>query len=189
MAYTIRAAQPEDIPKLGAIERSAGQLFKTVGLDAVADDEPMPSEVLSSYLGAGNLWVTTVGDEVVGFLAVFPLTKTGATRSSDERFLHIAELSVHASHQRKGIAKGLLNHLDGVARQSSRRIAGLSLTTYRDLAFNGPFYATSGFEEIEKNEIESVVGMRGRELWEEEQAKIVARERRCWMVKWIRRRE
>ena len=63
------------------------------------------------------------------------------------------------------------------------------MTTYRDLVFNGPFYARFGFEEIEIGEIEQVVGVRGKELWEEEQAKIVARERRCWMVKWIERRE
>ena len=186
-AYTIRLAHHTDVPNLAAIERSAGQLFKTVGLDAVADDDPMPAEVLSSYLDAGNLWVAALDsdfNEVIAFLAVFPITKTGPTRSFDRTFLHIAELSVHADHQRKGIAKALLRHLDEVAKnKEGAKVVGLSLTTYRDVAFNGPFYARSGFVEIRVDEIENVVGRRGRELWEEEQGKIVAKERRCWMVK------
>ena len=75
------------------------------------------------------------------FLAVFLITKAGATRSSDVKFLHIAELSVHTDHQRKGLAKGLMRHLDEVARKPGMKIRGLSLTTYRDLAFNGRFYS------------------------------------------------
>ena len=45
--------------------------------------------------------------------------------------------------------------------------------------------ANFGFVEIGAGEIERTVGSRGRELWDEEQEKIAARERRCWMVKWL----
>lgn len=161
--YTIRPGRPEDIPFLDGIERSAGQLFRTVGLDSVADDEPMPPEVLMSYLEAENLWVATVsspntekqeagresktdvegeGEEVVAFLAAFPITITASPPQSQPRstskitptristspqppnnprktLLHIAELSVHASHHRRGLGRRLLTHFEACATSTS----------------------------------------------------------------------
>ena len=271
--YIIRLAKPCDVPLLAEIERSAGQLFRTVGLDSVADDEPMPAEVLVSYLEVGNLWVAVAknrgeivregkeeegeyeerGDEevmevgmgkgevVVGFLAAFAIGVTGTScaesggteqkgvddvkegREKGRRqhdgvemrkvLMHIAELSVHAAHHRRGLGKTLMQYFeDAVTERSSdaaalsgeaftmaatgnantrlssregQEVLGLSLTTYKDVEFNGPFYARFGFEEIPPAEIEKVVGKRGKELWDEEQGKIAMPERRCWMVKWL----
>ncbi len=246
--YTIRTAGPTDIPLLADIERSAGQIFRTVGLDAVADDDPMPPEVLSSYLEAGNLWVavadnrnstdegrgddgdgqrTRVGAmELVGFLAAFAITVTGSaegkgvdsrdglddngegekergSQDGTERrkvLMHIAELSVHASHHRRGLGKRLMRSFEeavisrssgdtngnNLLGQRKSNVLGLSLTTYKDIAFNGPFYSKLGFEHVPPSRIKDVVGKRGRELWDEEQGKITMPERRCWMVKWLR---
>ena len=259
-SYTLRPAIPSDIPFLAAIERSAGQLFRTVGLDSVADDPPMPVEVLEGYLFQGNLWVaciddttvrngvgkeesTTVGkgEVVVGFLAAFPLTATGngasVNNGNEQRrrgedgpeqgnpgkkqrrpeqnneqqnlstqLIHIAELSIHASHHRRGLGTRLLKYFENDIRTRIKihnttsikspspdahitsqdpRITALSLTTYAPLAFNGRFYRAQGFVDVEPEKILEVVGRRGRELWEEEQRKIVRPEWRCWMVKWL----
>ena len=225
--YSIRTANEAEVPFLADIERSAGQLFRTVGLDSVADDEPMPPEVLSSYLEAGNLWVavasksaTRSGEgeedgEVVAFLGAFSIIVTGSSTASslhppqhptdhqkqsqrEERegserqqiLMHIAELSVHASHHRRGVGKRLLQHFEDTITSRSRtsthrRTLGLSLTTYIDLPFNGPFYARFGFEEVPGEKIGEVVGTRGMELWKEEQGRVAMPERRCWMVKWL----
>jgi ribosomal protein S18 acetylase RimI-like enzyme len=151
--YRIRHGRAADVALLGDIERSAGQVFRTVGLDAVADDEPMPPEVLRRYMEMGLLLVAVAvrsivgsdnGDEgqerseqavcgegtnsedvigkeqdrVVGFLACFPIIRQDAGRATEDpaaggpkssyAHLHIAELSVHASHQRRGLGKRLL---------------------------------------------------------------------------------
>ena len=234
-AYRIRKATHADVPLLGDIERSAGQVFRAVGLDAVADDEPMPAEVLASYLDAGHLWVATtasgtstgvdsgttvkhaVDDTIVGFLACFPIikhpTSSNATQHDAEKtplaHLHIAELSVHAAHQKRGLGKRLMDamtrevtpspYVPIPSRSASEsesasasnptdqtqkaRIRGFSLTTYRHLPFNAPFYRRLGFVEVAPTEIAGVVGQRGRELWEQEQAGIMMPERRCWMVR------
>ena len=126
--------------------------------------------------------------------------------------LHIAELSVHADHQRKGLATKLIeqmaNHAQQLARSqgqeekpdqqqegavaASAGVAlsrtypvGLSLTTYKDIPFNGPFYAKLGFEVVQSRDIEQVVGKRARELWDEEQARVAWRQGRVWMVRWL----
>jgi GNAT superfamily N-acetyltransferase len=236
--YHIRLGKETDIPHLADIERSAGRLFRTVGLDAVADDEPMPAEVLRVYLGEGNLWVAVHSSpslhnegqtkpeqeptnrqieaeegkdrgnpkdgEVVAFLAVFPLTVTGSilpptpdtlssppshsTRSKSGNgtltLLHIAEVSVHASHHRRGLGKRLMRHLEDVER-SRGQVSALSLTTYTHLAFNGPFYEALGYTQLPSALIEEQLGARAKELWDEEQGAIMRPEMRGWYLKWL----
>lgn len=219
--YFIRHGTAIDIPQLAAVERSAGQVFRTVGLDAVADDEPMPAEVLTRYMEEGHLWVavstpssvpaqsvsesTIEGDgEVVGFLACFPIVHPNPQAQSPPSqaelqdnlagsyYLHIAELSVHSDHQRQGLGKRLLDAMFAETSDTNRmpmggmrgyQFHGYSLTTYRHLSFNAPFYARRGFRELPVSGIEPCVGRRGKELWDEEQGKIVMPEMRCWMVR------
>lgn len=208
--YDIRRATEADIPLLGDIERSAGEVFRQVGLDAVADDEPMPEEVLRGYANAGQVWVAVAsGGAVVGFLACFPIAQQDSSQAragvegvpQTDAFLHIAELSVHGAHQKRGLGRRLLDTMFAeVAAQPSvmatgftgderwKRgarvvVRGFSLTTYRHLAFNKPFYERMGFREVAAGEIEGLVGRRGRELWEEEQAGILRPEMRCWMMR------
>ncbi|MFL5183968.1 MAG: GNAT family N-acetyltransferase, partial [Microvirga sp.] len=79
-------------------------------------------------------------DEPVGFLAAHEL---------DGHF-YIAEVSVGASHQRRGIGARLV----GTAIEHGRRLefGAITLMTYRDLSWNGPFYAQLGFAEIAADE-------------------------------------
>jgi ribosomal protein S18 acetylase RimI-like enzyme len=276
--YTIRKAKLADIPQFGPVERSAGEVFRTVGLDALADDEPIPQEVLRTYAEGGWVWVAVradageeedgsrgarkeketdgKGEEVVGFLACFPIVHyqerhtrpTGKASRNEEvdedqgmAHFHIAELSVHTAHQKRGLGRRLLaamfdeikacpdvlapgladaeneiGEVEGDAqgeavktqlerpmedvseetgetdtatslkRRRGRRkvpVRGYSLTTYRHLSFNRRFYESVGFRELEAERIEEVVGKRGRELWDEEQAAILRKEMRCWMIR------
>src|SRR5690349_8915654 len=53
----IRAAHVGDEPRLREIERLAGAQFRSVGLDAVADDEPASVAELRAYAEDGRSWV------------------------------------------------------------------------------------------------------------------------------------
>jgi GNAT superfamily N-acetyltransferase len=53
----IRDARFGDLPALREIERAAGALFREIGMPEIADDEPLPIEVLSGYVTAGRAWV------------------------------------------------------------------------------------------------------------------------------------
>jgi GNAT superfamily N-acetyltransferase len=77
----VRAGRGEDGPALREIERRAGERFRSVGLDAVADDEPTSVDELAEYAallpdhqGAGvgralvdraRAWATETGRSVV----------------------------------------------------------------------------------------------------------------------------
>jgi GNAT superfamily N-acetyltransferase len=133
----IRAACPEDIPKLAPIERSASSVFREANLAWVAEGETLPPAALAVFCRDGSLWVAvTDDDEPVGFLAAHEL---------DEAFF-IAEVSVALSHQRRGIGAHLISTTIEYARAAGFRV--VTLTTYRDLAWNGPFYIKLGFSEI-----------------------------------------
>jgi len=44
----IRPARVADVPALREIERAAGETFREIGLDVVADEEPPPAAVLAA---------------------------------------------------------------------------------------------------------------------------------------------
>ena len=138
--HAIRRARPRELPKLSAIERSAGELFREVGLAEVADAEPTAVEVLESALNRRRLWVADCAGEPVGFAL--------ATEVDGER--HLLELSVRPDHARMGLGSWLLE----VVRDEARRLGhrALTLTTYRDVAWNGPFYRRLGFVPVARED-------------------------------------
>jgi len=79
--------------------RAAGQAFREFGLDRVAEDEPLPIEVLSGYAAEGRAWVA-VGprDFPVGYILVDVVD--GAA--------HVEQVSVLADHQGRGVGRTLM---------------------------------------------------------------------------------
>jgi len=59
--------------------------------------------------------------------------------------LHIDELDVQQSHQGRGLGRKLLTTAADWAR--AHGLARLSLTTFRSIPWNAPFYASFGFRE------------------------------------------
>jgi GNAT superfamily N-acetyltransferase len=138
---SIRLARPNDLDALASIERSAASLFREVGLGWLADGGTMDPAVLSMLCEHGTLWVAVDnGDKPVGFLAGQEL----------DGYFHIAEVSVAPSHQRQGIGAKLVGA--AVEHARSAGFEAITLTTYRDLAWNGPFYARLGFVEVNSAE-------------------------------------
>ncbi len=133
----IRSATLADIPALQAIERRANQVFLQVGYDFVADG-PVRDEAehhLSQSSGAALVAVT--GGGPVGFALALPLDAEA----------HLLEIDVDPPHQRQGIARRLIETVEAWAR--SNKLAALTLTTYRDVAWNGPYYEKLGFERFD----------------------------------------
>jgi GNAT superfamily N-acetyltransferase len=63
-----------------------------------------------------------------------------------EGFAHLAQLSVHPDVMRRGIGSALVR--SAMSEAWHLGFGELSLTTYRDLPWNGPFYAGLGFAEV-----------------------------------------
>jgi len=72
-----------------------------------------------------------------------------AARVAADR-LHIDELDVQDGEHGKGLGKRLLRHALAFARANG--LARLSLTTFRNIPWNAPYYARFGFREWDRAE-------------------------------------
>lgn len=70
-------------------------------------------------------------------------------RQSDA--FHIWELSVDLAHQRKGMARALVEYALGFA--TSAGLGHVTLTTFRDVPWNAPFYRSFGFEIVDETRL------------------------------------
>jgi GNAT superfamily N-acetyltransferase len=116
------------------IERAAAAAF--AGEPAVDPDRTRAEEDYARLIRRGHSLVAHVGDAMAGFLVAQPFS----------RELHIWEMDVAPAYQRRGIGAGLVRAAMIDARNTGFK--ALTLTTFRDLAWNGPFYARLGFEEV-----------------------------------------
>lgn len=143
MAVHIRSARPDDLEHLPAIERASGEMFRDLAaLAYVADDAPTSVEELARLRHEGGVWVAvTDRDEPIGFV-VAALLDDGA---------QVELVCVHPEHARLGIGARLLDAVDGWA--AGHGLAALTLTTFRDVAWNAPYYQRLGFRELAREEI------------------------------------
>ena len=168
--FSIRLARPEDAEAYHRVEEDAATLLhEEPSLAGIPVPPSGTADHYRSVIAKGNCLSATVGDEVVGF----------AASGRVGRELHLHELSVARAHQGKCIGATLLRALAIDARNCGMR--AITLNTYRDIPWNGPFYARHGFVEVENFE--------GREHLAESLEAAVAlglpRERRCAMIKFL----
>lgn len=133
----VRPATDEELSQLAALEEASGALFTAASLalppDNLTLDELKAAEIVLVAPGPG--------DAPVGF-AMVDLLDGGA---------HLTQLSVHPDHGRRGIGRALLAAVIGWARRGG--LPAVTLTTFRDVPWNGPFYRRHGFVEMSEPEL------------------------------------
>lgn len=138
----VRALAQTDLAAVQAVEVAAGRRFAEVGMAAVADDDPTPAEELLAAADAGRAWVATDdGGRPVGFVLAEVLDGNG----------HVEEVAVHPDHQGRGLATALLDQVTAWA--SGGGFPAVTLTTFRDVPWNGPYYLRRGFRVLEPHEV------------------------------------
>ena len=161
---TVRPTHPGDVTALPAIERAAGERFRDYPeLAWLAEGEVISAEQHLDYVERGLSWLALANDQPVGFILA----------EAHPSSLFIVELSVDLDWQGKGIGRRLIACVADQARK--RGLASLTLTTFRDVPWNAPFYARLGFEMI------TTLTPELREKREEETAHGFAYETRCAM--------
>ncbi|QKG70426.1 GNAT family N-acetyltransferase [Erythrobacter mangrovi] len=135
--WRIRLARPADADHLPEIERAAAILFADDPDCAAFDlDDVWSAQEHRKLIARGHCLVAEVGDRIVGFLTTQPFGHE----------LHIWEMDVHPDMQGQGIGAILLRACLVDANNAGFR--ALTLTTFRDLPWNGPFYRRIGFVEV-----------------------------------------
>ncbi|WP_258229013.1 GNAT family N-acetyltransferase [Arthrobacter sp. HMWF013] len=159
----MRKAKPEDLRGIRDIEVAAGELFRGIGMDAIADDPPPSEAELMDYQREGRAWVATdPTDRPIAYILV----------DAVEGWAHIEQVTVHPRHSRKGLGGALLDHVARWAREMG--FNAITLTTFRDVPWNAPYYERLGFRRHPEKE------------WSDGLRKIVQRESRDGLDAWPR---
>jgi GNAT superfamily N-acetyltransferase len=139
MTSTIRPPRFDELETLREIERDAGRLFAEIGLDDIAAHDPESIETLTQYLDVGRIWVVVDdgADEPLGYVVVDIV----------DGLAHIEQISVRANQGRRGLGTMLLEYVCAWAADNG--FAAVTLTTFRDVAWNAPFYAKHGFRVLD----------------------------------------
>lgn len=131
-SYLIRRAKYEELQLLPAIEQAASELFAETPYAFVTVDDNSSENI---DLSTDRVWVAVHSETgaVVAFAIAFNL----------EQSIHLRELAVHPEHGRRGIGRLLIEAVTDWARELS--VASVTLTTFSDVPWNGPYYESLGF--------------------------------------------
>jgi GNAT superfamily N-acetyltransferase len=135
--YYLRPARPDERDRVGEIGDLAGTRF--AGLDLIDEslDVPFPQDVLARLIDAGQVWVACdAANTAVG--VVIASVREGA--------VYVEEIDVLAEHGRRGLGGRMLDAVCTWAQE--RGYPAVTLSTFRDVPWNGPFYRKHGFVDL-----------------------------------------
>lgn len=148
--FALRAYEPDDLDALYQIESRATVLLAENGYPALLEGDAPPIEAFEQDLLGKGVWVA-VSDHnghPVGYAVAGDL----------DGVFWLYQMSVDPDFGRRGIGRALLTAVIDHARWAHYGAVGLS--TFRNVAFNGPFYERAGFVAIDSAKLSSSVQKR-----------------------------
>lgn len=149
--YEIVRARAWDLPHLPPIELAAAALLRGHAPESVLSETTSDTEFRAAQ-AEGRLWVALAEDTPVGFALALCL---------EPGEVHLHEIDVHPDHGRRGLGARLVGAVCNWAALSG--CSAVTLTTFRNVAWNMPFYARLGFREVPVNELNGVLAAAARD--------------------------
>lgn len=141
-SVVIRAARESELPLISALEKSGEKQFRAAGMDRVADAPAPEPDAYRPALADGRLLVAVdERDAPLGFIRLEIL-------DGDP---HVEQVSVHPDHAGHGIGASLLAAAEQQARARGHR--RITLTTFRDVPWNGPYYTRLGWSTVREADL------------------------------------
>jgi len=164
--YSISGVTADEIPALIAIDLAASQLFAGTGMlpDAELLDH-VPADVFEAAMPGGHVFAAR---DRKGVASGFVLTSLRGDT------LYLDQVSVHPGHGRRGLGAALIRRVFEDA--GDRGLKTVTLSTFRDLPWNAPFYRTLGFRELPRKQVTGWM----QEI-ETRQAEVMDVSKRCFM--------
>jgi ribosomal protein S18 acetylase RimI-like enzyme len=140
--YEIRAARIEELTLLAHIEQSAAIRFLDTPYAFLVDANPLPLEFVQQRFQAGQVWVVVDRqDTVIGY---------AVTREVDDT-LYLQEIDIEPTHGQRGLGSALVDRIRSWAKLAAYGV--MSLSTFRDIPWNAPFYSKLGFRILDESEL------------------------------------
>lgn len=128
-APEVRAAEPSEYPAIAEIDERADTVFRLAGYHL--PDLPFDDAALREAKA-----VFVAGRPPVGFVWLVEV----------DGMAHVMEIAVIPKWMRRGVGSRLLDRAGEWAR--THGYPAITLTTYADVPWNGPYYARRGFVEV-----------------------------------------
>ena len=137
----IRTGTEADYRLLDEIEARSDRTFlRLPGFESVIDEPRMAGDLGPDRYPGAALFIAE-DEKPIGFAYIRDL--------DDCTF--VTQISVVPEAQGKGTGTALLEAATAVAKQSNKR--GLTLTTFKDVPWNAPYYARRGFHILDDTEM------------------------------------
>lgn len=141
-AVAIRPGEPRDIPVMQDIEIAGCQIFADIGMQDVADDGAHETELLAGYIAGGRAWVAEAGGRVCGY----------ALADEYDGTAHLEQVTIYPDCAGRGIGGTLVDAVADWGR--ARGSDALTLLTFADVPWNGPYYRRLGFVVVPDEELD-----------------------------------
>ena len=158
----IRLGSADEIHKVAPLEQAAAEAYRTIGMDAIADDAPIPESVLLEAAEEQRFWVAVEYGMLKAYLVGDFLPQS----------LHIDQVTVHPDASRRGLGALMIESVSADPRSKERGL--ITLTSFANVPWNAPYYERIGFIDI------------AREDWPEGVAEKVAAEEEKGLAAWPR---
>jgi len=140
--YAIRQARPDEAALLPDIEDRAGVLFRDSEHPEVDGHDAGSPQLFAAHIRQDLCFVMVdTEDALIGFAACGVI----------DAALHLYELAIVPDHGGKGLGKALIETVCNEAKL--RGIEAVTLSTFADVPWNGPFYERVGFRMLTDDEL------------------------------------
>ena len=133
-SHLVRLARSDEVHRIRAIEDEAGAIFSGLGLIDETLDISFPLDDVHRLVRMGQVWVACL-DETLPVGMVIASVREGAA--------YVEEMDVLPAHGRRGLGARMLRAVCNWAQ--AQGYATVTLSTIRDVQWNGPFYRKHGF--------------------------------------------
>jgi GNAT superfamily N-acetyltransferase len=137
----IRPATADEVEGLPAMQVAAGALFPELGMHLVSDGPAHSVDGFRQARAHGDLLVAADGGKIVGFVRTKVLDGS----------LHVEQVTVAPGWQGRGIGRALMLAVEQAA--AGRGFTRMTLTTFRDVPFNDPFYERLGWTRLDADSL------------------------------------
>lgn len=137
----IRPAVDADIPIMQDIEIVGCQIFADIGMQDIADDGAHETELLAGYIAGGRAWVAELDGRVCGY----------ALADWYDGAAHLEQVTIYPDYAGRGVGSMLVDTVAAWGRE--RGATELTLLTFRDVPWNGPYYRRLGFVAVPDDEL------------------------------------
>lgn len=136
----IRLGSADEIHKVAPLELAAAEAFRTIGMDAIADDAPMSEAELLAAIDEQRFWVAVEYGVLKAYLVGDFLPRS----------LHIDQVTVHPDASRRGLGALMIESVSADPRARERGL--ITLTSFANVPWNAPYYERIGFIDIAESD-------------------------------------